>query len=167
MNILLTSHGSLCEGLLDAFHMMAAGADHVSTVSLTDTGIDDFRDRLTARVNELLAQGDLLILADLLGGTPYNEAYALFLTNPEHIRLVAGANFSMLLEALTTLTRLLPPRSRPGLLASWLRRCLRTPRMMTRTTCSSRREGLAIRRRGAPPCRAARAAANSQGIYGA
>lgn len=99
MNILLTSHGSLCEGLLDAFHMMAAGADHVSAVSLTDTGIDDFHDRLTARVNELLAQGDLLILADLLGGTPYNEAYALFLTNPEHIRLVAGANFSMLLEA--------------------------------------------------------------------
>lgn len=99
MNILLTSHGSLCSGLLDAFQMFAAGATHVSTVSLTDTGIDDFRDRLTARVNELLADGDVLIMSDLPGGTPYNESYALFLTNPEHIRLVSGTNFPMLLEA--------------------------------------------------------------------
>lgn len=99
MNILLTSHGSLCTGLLDAFLMFAASADHISAVSLTDTGIDDFRDRLTARVNELLAKGDLLIISDLPGGTPYNESYALFLTNPEHIRLVSGANFPMVLEA--------------------------------------------------------------------
>lgn len=99
MNILLTSHGSLCTGLLDAFHMFASGADHVSAVSLTDTGIDDFRDRLVARVNELLADGDVLIMSDLPGGTPYNESYALFLTNPEHIRLVSGTNFPMLLEA--------------------------------------------------------------------
>lgn len=99
MNILLTSHGSLCEGLLDAFRMFAGDPSHVSTVSLTDTGIDDFRDRLTARVSELLGQGDLLIMSDLPGGTPYNESYALFLTNPEHIRLVSGTNFPMLLEA--------------------------------------------------------------------
>lgn len=99
MNILLTSHGGLCTGMLDAFQMFASGATHISAVSLTDTGIDDFRDRLTARVNELLTQGDLLILADLAGGTPFNESYALFLNNPEHIRLVAGANFPMLLEA--------------------------------------------------------------------
>ena len=79
--------------------MFAAGATHVSTVSLTDTGIDDFRDRLTARVNELLADGDVLIMSDLPGGTPYNESYALFLTNPEHIRPVSGTNFPMLLEA--------------------------------------------------------------------
>lgn len=99
MNILLTSHGSLCEGLLDAFHMFASDACHVSCVGLTDTGIDDFRDRLTACVNVLLAKGDLLIISDLPGGTPYNESYALFLTNPEHIRLVSGANFPMVLEA--------------------------------------------------------------------
>ena len=89
MNLLLTSHGSLCSGLLDAFQMFAAGATHVSTVSLTDTGIDDFRDRLTARVNELLADGDVLIMSDLPGGTPYNESYALFLTNPEEAGVLA------------------------------------------------------------------------------
>lgn len=99
MNILLTSHGSLCTGLLDAFQMFASGVAHVRAVSLTDTGIDDFRNRLTACVSELLASGDVLIMSDLPGGTPYNESYVLFLTNPEHIRLVSGANFPMLLEA--------------------------------------------------------------------
>lgn len=29
---------------------------------------------------------------------PYNEAYALFLENPEHLRVVSGFNFGMLIE---------------------------------------------------------------------
>ncbi len=99
MNILITSHGGLCAGILDAFHMFSGDAPHVCAVSLDDAGIDDFRERLTANVNALLEQGDLLILADLLGGSPYNESYALFLKNPERIRLVAGVNFPMLMEA--------------------------------------------------------------------
>ena len=99
MNILLTSHGALCTGLLDAFHMFASDANHVSAVGLTDTGVDDFRDRLTVRVNDLLEQGDLLIIADLFGGTPYNESNALFLENPDRIRLVSGASLPMLMEA--------------------------------------------------------------------
>ena len=98
MNILLTSHGSLCCGLNDAFHMFASTATHVHHVSLTDSGIDDFRERLTAKLSELLAAGDVLIMADLQGGTPYNESFALLLNNPGHVRLVAGANLPMLIE---------------------------------------------------------------------
>lgn len=99
MNILIATHGGLCDGLLDAFHMFAADVSQVNAIGLTDTGIDDFRKRLTAGVEESLAKGDVLILTDLLGGSPYNESYALFLRNPEHIRLVAGVNFPMLMEA--------------------------------------------------------------------
>lgn len=98
MNILLTSHGSVCAGFLNAFSMFGT-VEHIHTVDLTDTGIDDFRGRLTAVITELLDQGKLLILADLVGGTPYNESYALAIQNPEAIRLVGGMNFPMLLEA--------------------------------------------------------------------
>ena len=98
MNILLVSHGALCEGVLDAYKMLFAQAGNVHTCKLTLDGVEDFRARLTAQVDELLAQGDVLIMADLKGGTPYNESNALFIQNPEHIRLAAGLSLPMLLE---------------------------------------------------------------------
>lgn len=98
MNILLVSHGELCTGVLDAYQMLVAESSNVHAVSLTDTGIDDFRTRLNEKIDELLRQGPLLILADLIGGTPYNECYARFLTSPNEIRLVTGLNLPMLIE---------------------------------------------------------------------
>jgi PTS system mannose-specific IIA component/PTS system mannose-specific IIB component len=99
MNILLVSHGKLCEGVLDAFSMLVSGCTNISSLSLTESGVEDFRGRLEAKVAELTAKGDLLILADLKGGTPYNEAYVCLLKNPEHIRLAGGLNLPMVLEA--------------------------------------------------------------------
>lgn len=97
MNILLVSHGMLCEGVLSAFTMLMGPSERVHTCGLTEAGVDDFRARLTAQAEELLAQGDLLILSDLKGGTPYNEGYALYLAHPERVRLAAGLNLPMLL----------------------------------------------------------------------
>jgi PTS system mannose-specific IIA component len=99
MHILLVSHGKLCEGVLDAFSMLVSGCKNISALSLTESGVGDFRVRLESKVAELTAEGDLLILADLKGGTPYNESYACFLRDPEHIRLAAGLNLPMVLEA--------------------------------------------------------------------
>lgn len=100
MNILLVSHGQLCQGMNDAFHMFSPTATCVHAVSLTNEGgVDAFRAELSAKLEELLAEGDVLICADLKGGTPYNESYAQFLTNPEHIRLAAGMNLPMLVES--------------------------------------------------------------------
>lgn len=98
MKIVVVSHGALCTGLLDAFHMMSADESLVA-VSLDDKGVDDFRQRLEHIVDTYLESGEnIFIMSDLIGGTPYNESYALTLKYPERIRLVAGVNFPMLLE---------------------------------------------------------------------
>lgn len=98
MNIVVTSHGTLCDGLLDTYRKMVSSDSPIVAVGLGDDGIDVFRDSLTQAVETQLASGNTLILADLLGGTPYNEAYALYLENPEHLRVVSGCNFGMLIE---------------------------------------------------------------------
>lgn len=100
MNILLVSHGQLCIGVNDAFHMFAPTAENVHAVSLTnDGGVEAFRVALDEVLKSLLEKGDVLIIADLKGGTPYNESYLHFLEKPEHIRLAAGLNLPMLIEA--------------------------------------------------------------------
>ncbi len=99
MNLIIASHGTLCEGLADAFHMLASSEVPITTVSLNDTGIDDFRRRLVAEVEKSKNTAKTLILTDLYGGTPFNESFALYLADPENLRVVAGVNFPMLVEA--------------------------------------------------------------------
>jgi PTS system mannose-specific IIA component len=98
MNIVVTSHGTLCDGLLDTYRKMVSSDSPIIAVGLGDDGVDVFRERLGQAVQTQLASGNTIILADLLGGTPYNEAYALYLENPEHLRVVSGCNFGMLIE---------------------------------------------------------------------
>ena len=57
MNLIVASHGTLCEGLADAFHMLASSEIPITTVSLNDTGIDDFRKRLVAEVEKSKKNG--------------------------------------------------------------------------------------------------------------
>lgn len=99
MNLIIASHGTLCEGLADTFHMLASSEVPITTVSLNDTGIDDFRRRLVAEVEKSKNTAKTLILTDLYGGTPFNESFALYLADPENLRVVAGVNFPMLVEA--------------------------------------------------------------------
>lgn len=101
MEILLVSHGTLSEGVNSALHMFAPGAENVQYLGLTsgEGGASAFRDALTAKVDELVAAGDVLILADIMGGTPYNESNILFMQNPEHVRLAAGLNLPMAIGA--------------------------------------------------------------------
>ena len=100
MNILVTSHSTLCTGLVAAFEMLVSSDTHMlSAVSLTSDGINDFRTRFEEKFAELHAKGKVLILADLPGGTPYNEANMLFQRYQEDVALIAGVNFPMLAEA--------------------------------------------------------------------
>ena len=99
MNVIVTSHATLCDGLVAAFNMLvSSNSDHIHCLGLTEEGVGEFRSRLRALCDELLRQGDVLIMSDLLGGTPYNEANIIFQENPDHVRLVAGTNFPMLIE---------------------------------------------------------------------
>ena len=99
MNIVVASHGTLCDGLVNALKMMVAEvAISIVSVGLDGRGIDDFRERLTKAVEGMLSSGPTLIMSDLIGGTPYNESLALMLGHPNQIRVVTGTNFPMLIE---------------------------------------------------------------------
>lgn len=97
MHLLLVSHGELAQGMLGALTMLMGPQPNVSAVSLTEEGVGSFRERLGSAFASLPATEDVLIMADLRGGTPCNEAYALLLGNPGRVRVVTGLNLPMLL----------------------------------------------------------------------
>lgn len=102
LKILLTSHGHLAQGIASGFEFIAGKSDQIMTLELDEKGIGSYRDRL----QELL-DGEtepVLILADLKGGTPYNESFKYYLAHTERIRVVSGLNLPMLLELVPQLS---------------------------------------------------------------
>ncbi|MEB3363527.1 hypothetical protein SDC49_07625 [Lactobacillus sp. R2/2] len=102
MKILLTSHGHLAQGIASGFEFIAGKSDYIMILALDERGIGSYRDRL----QELL-DGEtepVLILADLKGGTPYNESFKYYLAHTERIRVVSGLNLPMLLELVPQLS---------------------------------------------------------------
>lgn len=94
--LLLVSHSDFCKGALHALKMFAGDAIDASTISLGDDGVESFRNQLRDAVESV--EGEILVVTDLAGGTPCNEATALALADPERIHVVAGMNLPMLVE---------------------------------------------------------------------
>lgn len=97
MKILLVSHGGLASGLLGSFEMIAGKNECISAISLTDEGIGEFSKQLTQYL-ENHENEQVLILCDIKGGTPFNEAYREYLAKPNQIKVISGMNLPMLIE---------------------------------------------------------------------
>ena len=98
MEIVLATHGDLGEGLFESYKMIAGEAENIHTIKLTDSGVGEFKEKLHNTLNTLTASGEVLVLVDLKGGTPYNESFMYSLENPGKIEVVSGVNLPMLIE---------------------------------------------------------------------
>lgn len=96
MKIVVTSHGNLSEGILDSYHMLAGSNENIIYLKLGD---DDtvYKKKLLEIYGKYKKNG-ILFLCDIVGGTPYNECYKIFLKDNKNVRVVSGLNLAMLLE---------------------------------------------------------------------
>jgi len=96
MKIIVTSHGDLCEGILNSYEMLAGKNNNIIAISLKENDTGEFDEKITEVVKSI--DEDILILCDIYGGTPYNIAYYLYLEESDRLRIVSGLNLPMLLE---------------------------------------------------------------------
>lgn len=97
MNILVLSHGDLAEGLCKTVNMFFNGAK-LDFISLSGEGVERFSSELCNYLEK--TAGEVLILCDLLGATPFNQAVSICskLGIKERTEIVAGVNLPMILE---------------------------------------------------------------------
>lgn len=98
MHIVVASHGTFCTGAVSVYEMVAGKAEGITAVSLDFNDTGQFAPHLREVVESHLA-GGVLILCDIVGGTPYNESFRLFLEHEHDIRVLANMNLPMLIEA--------------------------------------------------------------------
>lgn len=100
LGFIVTGHGSFAPGLAGAISMVAGDQPEFEIVPFMDASAETFGDELSRAIS-LMAQraSGVIVFADLLGGTPFNQAM-LASQNLPQVRVVAGTNLPMLIETL-------------------------------------------------------------------
>ncbi len=100
IGIIVTGHGHFPSGLLSAIELVAGKPECVTGVDFeSGQSSEDLRTALEAAVGGL-GSDEILILADLVGGTPFNTACMLGERFPgKEIRVLAGVNMAGMVEA--------------------------------------------------------------------
>lgn len=101
IGVVLISHGKMADGMLDSCKLFfGEEIPQISSVCLLPKDSpEEFDKKIQLAISEVDSGGGVLILCDLLGGTPCNRC-AYLLNN--RIQVIAGVNLSILLEFLAT-----------------------------------------------------------------
>lgn len=100
IGIVLISHGDLARGMAhSATFFMGDSIEQMEYCCLEkDTSPEKFAGELETAIKKADSGDGVVVLADLFGGTPCNQAV---LKLSDKVELIAGMNFPVLLELLT------------------------------------------------------------------
>ncbi len=99
VGIVIISHGDLASGLITSLEMIDPGQKQIASLSIhPDTNPDDFCIELKNQIGSVSTGDGVLILADILGGTPCNKAICML---GDDVNVLTGVNLPMLLSAVT------------------------------------------------------------------
>lgn len=98
--IILASHGPFAQGALECVEMLMGMQEGVQVISVKiDSNIENLRKQMAESYQTLNQGQGVIILVDLMGGTPCNLAGELVVQHDD-ILLLCGFNIPVLLEVL-------------------------------------------------------------------
>ena len=100
VSILLATHGDFAEGIFMTGSMLFGEQENVAAVTLQPSeGPDDLRAKMLQAIDGFENKDEVLILVDLWGGTPFNQANFIINGHEDKWAIVAGLNAPMLITA--------------------------------------------------------------------
>lgn len=100
--VIATSHASLASGVYSAVKMIAGGFENLKIQEFKENdNLDEFDEKLKENYKSLKDYENVIVLADLAGGTPFNRA-VMTLGDLPNVRVIAGLNFASLYQALNS-----------------------------------------------------------------
>ncbi|HEM6309151.1 TPA: PTS mannose transporter subunit IIAB [Streptococcus suis] len=103
IGIIIASHGEFAAGIHQSGSMIFGEQDKVQVVTfMPSEGPDDLYAKLNAAVDAFDADDEVLVLADLWSGSPFNQASRVAGENPDRkFAIITGLNLPMLIQAYT------------------------------------------------------------------
>jgi len=97
---ILVSHGDYAKELKNSLKMIVGDVSNVFEACLQpEEGLEQFKEKLVALKGDMEKYDEVIVFADLMGGTPCNAAASVYLEE-NHVTIIGGMNFPMLLTAL-------------------------------------------------------------------
>lgn len=98
IGILITSHGMMCEGILDSMKMIAGENSNIFVLKFNESY--DYVNELHKQLDKMSNEYDgILILTDIRSGTPFNESYKYMNENENiNMKIITGMNLPMIIE---------------------------------------------------------------------
>ncbi len=98
VGVVLISHGGMAEGIISTATMLYPDICQCVSVTLWPAdNPDDFQEKLKAAIAEVETGSGVMVLADIIGGTPCNRAMYLL---GDKVRLLTGMSIPMLVTLL-------------------------------------------------------------------
>lgn len=103
IGIIIASHGEFAAGIHQSGSMIFGEQEKVQVVTfMPNEGPDDLYAKLNNAVAAFDAEDEVLVLADLWSGSPFNQASRVMGENPERkFAIITGLNLPMLIQAYT------------------------------------------------------------------
>ncbi|NBK93715.1 PTS sugar transporter subunit IIA [bacterium 1XD21-13] len=99
VGLLIVTHGSFSREIVSSAELIVGKQKSVEALTLTaGEDVNELRTKVEQKIQEMNLGEGVLILVDLLGGSPWNVASVCI--RAEDVECVAGLNMPMLLEAL-------------------------------------------------------------------
>ena len=96
----MVTHGHLGQELVAAAEMIVGNIFRIQAVSIGwHDDVNDMRNDMKKRIDEVDAGAGVLILTDMFGGTPSNIAFSF--QEPGRIDIVTGVNLPMIIKIVT------------------------------------------------------------------
>lgn len=98
IQLIVTGHGNFASGMLSALELIAGEQEHIHGVDFPESfSTEELKEKLQEMIES--SGNQVLIAADLAGGSPYHIAVTLMSEFTEKkIRVVAGVNLPMILS---------------------------------------------------------------------
>ena len=103
IGIIIASHGEFAAGIHQSGSMIFGEQEKVQVVTfMPSEGPDDLYAKINAAVDAFDADDEVLVLADLWSGSPFNQASRVAGENPDRkFAIITGLNLPMLIQAYT------------------------------------------------------------------
>lgn len=100
IGMILSGHGHFASGLTSSVELIAGKPKFYVPVDFESTdSTDDLKAKLEAALVELEDCDSILVLTDLLGGSPFKVSVEMSMAHTEKpIRVLAGTNLGMIIE---------------------------------------------------------------------
>lgn len=99
IGLILAGHGGFSEGMDATLTMLIGPQEYLENISfLPEDSLDTLKEKFVSAIVKLADCPQIIVLSDLLGGSPYQCALELALTD-ERLYVMAGTNVGMACEA--------------------------------------------------------------------